>query len=213
MKVLIFDTETSGLLPKSVVSLTQIPYIVQLCYLVYDTDSHVIETHNDYIRVPASVDLTESQKIHGISRSRLDEVGIDMLSALIKFGQHYRTCDFVVAHNIEFDIKMVNYECVRNDISPIIHKYDPTKVFYCTMAKGVKICKIEKLTKTGKTYFKWPKLIELHEHLFNQTPYKLHDAYHDNLVCLRCFNSMQFGNDLLADNDRFRREFNVILQS
>ena len=213
MKVLIFDTETTGLLPRSVTSIEQIPYIIQLCYLVYDTITHEIASQNDYIRIPDNVVVSaESQKIHGIAREKLNEEGIDIHESLFNFNQQYKQCDFVVAHNISFDESMINYECVRNTMSPIIHKFDPRKTFYCTMKKSIQICKIEKETKTGRKYFKWPRLTELHAHLFKQTPYKLHNAYHDNLVCLRCFVEMHFGHDLVVVNENFRNEFEPILK-
>ena len=44
MKVLVFDTETTGLLPSQfprvTSNLSKFPYIVQLSYIVYDTEKH-----------------------------------------------------------------------------------------------------------------------------------------------------------------------------
>ena len=37
MKVLVFDTETTGIIPKAYLHITKMPYIVQLAFILYDT--------------------------------------------------------------------------------------------------------------------------------------------------------------------------------
>jgi DNA polymerase III epsilon subunit-like protein len=214
MKFLIFDTETTGLLPKRITTLECIPHILQLSYIVYDSDTHVIESRSNYIRIPSDVVISQgSINVHGITRNKIDESGIEIQEALFYFSEHYKECDYIVAHNLDFDERMVNYECVRNNISPVIHKFDPRKTFYCTMKKGIDICKIEKESKNGRKYFKWPKLEELHSTLFNQSICNLHDAYHDNLVCLRCFVQIILEYDLVERNNEFKVEFEKILRT
>lgn len=214
MKFMIFDTETTGLLPRQVKSLDSVPYIIQLSYIVYDSVTNNIASQNNYIRIPNYIDIPkESENIHGISREIVDRQGIEIEEALFYFNEFYKQCDYIIAHNFDFDERMVNYECVRNNISPIIHKFDPRKTFYCTMKKGIDICKIEKESKNGKKYFKWPKLEELHKQLFSQDLCNLHDAYNDNLVCLRCFIKMKLNYDLMHKSDTFKNDFIKILRT
>ena len=153
MKFLIFDTETTGLLPKRITTLDYIPHIIQLSYIVYDNVTNTIESRSNYIRIPSDIVISQgSINVHGITRDKVDREGIEIQEALFYFGEHYKECDYIVAHNLDFDEKMVNYECVRNNTSPIIHKFDPRKTFYCTMKKGIDICKIEKESKNGRKY-------------------------------------------------------------
>ena len=51
MKVLVFDTETTGLIPKktSVFDTTKWPYVVQLSYILYDTESNSSILCKDYV--------------------------------------------------------------------------------------------------------------------------------------------------------------------
>ena len=208
MKVLVFDTETTGIIPKIVKSLDDIPYILQLSYIFYDLATSEMISKNVYIKIDESIVIpVEAQRINNISRDKLNSDGIPISQALTEFIQYYKACDVIVAHNIEFDEKMVNYECVRNNISPVIHKFDPRKGYYCTMKKGINICKIEKESKTDakKKYFKWPKLIELHKHLFQSEPKNLHDALNDNLICLRCYFAMEKGYDICHIDDSFKK--------
>ena len=209
MKVLVFDTETTGIIPKVVRTLDDIPYIIQLSYIFYNLSNSEMISKNVYIKIDESIVIPiEAQKVNNITREQLND-GVPILEALTEFIQYYKECDVIVAHNIEFDEKMVNYECVRNNISPVIHKFDLRKGYYCTMKKGVQICKIEKESKTDskRKYFKWPKLSELHKHLFNSEPKNLHDAYNDNLVCLRCYFAMDKGYDICHIDDNFRSIF------
>ena len=85
MRVLVFDTETSGLPPRGFynkVSLSNVnlwPFIVQFSYVIYDTKTNSIEKLEDMIiKVPPHVKLNgESEKIHGIT----DESRILLLHA------------------------------------------------------------------------------------------------------------------------------------
>ena len=209
MKVLIFDTETTGIIPKKVTKLEDIPHILQLSYLFYNVNTSELISKNVYIKINDSIIMPEeAQKINKITREQLNN-GINITDALSEFSRFYKECDVIVAHNIDFDKQMVNYECVRNNISPIIHPFDPKKEFYCTMKKGVNICKIEKESKTDtkRKYYKWPKLLELHKHLFQYEPKNLHDAFNDNLVCLRCYLAMDKGYDICHIDEKFKKIF------
>ena len=55
------------------------------------------------------------------------------------------------------------------------------------MKNSINICKIEKINKKGEKYYKYPKLIELYKHIFNNDVNNLHDSMTDILVCFRCY--------------------------
>ena len=64
------------------------------------------------------------------------------------------------------------------------------------MKNSVELCAIQTLDKQGKPYLKFPKLIELHQKLFNSEPKNLHNSLNDIMVTLRCFIKMEFSNDI-----------------
>jgi DNA polymerase III epsilon subunit-like protein len=75
MKVMVFDTETTGLpLEKnpSIYESHKWPHIIQLSYIIYDSETNdLIALENDYINIDASVIINpKSQEIHKISREK-----------------------------------------------------------------------------------------------------------------------------------------------
>jgi DNA polymerase III epsilon subunit-like protein len=65
---------------------------------------------------------------------------------------------------------------------------------YCTMMNSIELCAIKTTgkNKKGETYEynKWPRLDELHAHLFGFVPDGLHDALVDVEACLKCYRAM-----------------------
>jgi DNA polymerase III epsilon subunit-like protein len=203
MKVLIFDTETTGL-PEgknpSIYETQKWPHIIQLSYIVYDSETNEIVTlEDDYISIGNDVIIQpESQKIHNISREMLADKGILIEQALEKFNKFSEMSDLLVGHNVSFDKRMVIVEGIRNKIRVNIHDT------YCTMKNSVELCKIERYWPNGDTYFKYPTLSELHNELFQKIPKNTHNALIDILICMRCFVKIELRKDICAINRTIR---------
>jgi hypothetical protein len=61
------------------------------------------------------------------------------------------------------------------------------------MGLGTGVCKIQNPRfPNAKLLYKWPKLSELHQHLFGYIPENLHDANVDVEACLKCYLEMVF---------------------
>lgn len=208
MKILVFDTETTGL-PKgwniSVQQTELFPYIVQLGYIFYDTDlKEPLVIVDNIIKISEETELPEeSVAIHKITRDIIRAKGVHIKSALSRFNYFLKIADKVIAHNIKFDKQMIMVECIRNKISHSFvsniktHNRQKNKE-YCTCMNGIEICKIPKVNAKGETYFKYPKLSELHQTLFNYVPDGTHNAIIDVLLCLRCYIHINFnGYDAL----------------
>ena len=71
---------------------------------------------------------------------------------------------------------------------------------FCTMQESIQLCNIESKDRAGKTFIKFPKLIELYQKLFNQTPNHLHNSLNDVVVTLRCFIKLKFDKDIIEYN-------------
>jgi hypothetical protein len=80
------------------------------------------------------------------------------------------------------------------------------------MKKSIQICNIKIITKNGKEQLKFPKLSELHEHLFQSTPKNLHNSLNDVLVCTRCFYKLIFDTDILEKNGELKKLFTELLE-
>ena len=203
MKVLVFDTETTGL-PKeknaSIYKTELWPHIIQLSYIVYCSDeNNLLTVEDDYIKISDNVNIEEaSQTIHQITREKLNKDGITINEALNKFNNWAEKCDLLVGHNVSFDKRMVIVEGIRNKIRTNIQDT------YCTMKQSTEICKIEREFPDGTKYFKYPSLSELYKHLFNKIPKNTHNALIDILICMRCFCKIELNKDISRINRTIR---------
>lgn len=206
-RVMVFDVETTGLLPKnrSGVPLSDFPHILQISFVIFDTQYwRVVKSVDLYINVPPTVEISEKiTELTGITREKCDK-GVPIEKAMQEFYQEYVLCDIFVAHNIQFDREMIRIEMERCFIITLPHyaqvfndeiMKQQEKSTLCTMRVGRNICKIEKTGKNG-VYYKNPKLVELYEHLFGMTPLGLHSSLVDTYVCLRCFVKIRYKFDL-----------------
>jgi len=217
---LVFDVETTGLLPKyNGAPLKDFPHIIQFSFVLYDTETLVIkQIYNEYIKIADGVDLSEKiTEITGITRELVDSRGIHVGQVLQEFFYAYMKADVLVGHNLEFDMKMVLAESARWDLNLIIDtfeehcrmgKNDPKKLFdtsnphfYCTMMNGIELCRLERMNSRGP-YLKQPKLSELYQHIFEtDAPEGLHNSLIDVFTCLRCY--MDMGHQVRMGDDQF----------
>ena len=200
MKILVFDTETTGLPSSwsaSVLSTNKWPYIVQLSYILYDTDSNIVLNYSDQIiKLPDNIIISkESENIHKISNEISKTKGVDIKRELVEFNMIILEADVIVAHNISFDKNMIMVEFVRNKLRQNFTRNNVKSTEYCTMKNSVDICKIEVASRNGTTYYKYPKLMELYKFYFNSIPNNLHNSMVDVLACLRCYGKMKLGVD------------------
>jgi DNA polymerase III epsilon subunit-like protein len=183
------------------------PSIIQLSYILYDTENpEQAKIFNKYIDLPEDVKITnETIKIHHITKAKIKAAAsinkAKIYDALNEFMSDIMKADVVVAHNVQFDRKMIIAELTRlqnkNKLPQIKEMMDESH-FECTMENTKTICKIKKKyeyidKKTGKQKFfykiKNPKLIEAYQHFFGYEPNPdaMHDAIIDAVICLRVY--------------------------
>ena len=117
--VMVFDVETSGLLPKDVKqnkqTINKFPYILQLSYTIYDIEKQkCIKTFDTFIDVPKRVEISpQITELTSITREKCN-TGMSILSALRSFYNDFVVCDQIIAHNLRFDKQMILVELTRN---------------------------------------------------------------------------------------------------
>jgi len=228
MRLLVFDTETTGL-PKSKVldsnNVESWPSIIQFSYIFYDTDKHkIIEKKNYIINIPDHVIISlDAIKVHGITKTTCEREGHPIKDVLEEFHKFFLKADIVIGHNIEFDLNMIKSEYYRimlNDCDyncrkkyfKRIEKYNKNENVCCTMKESSCICNIKACSKIdGKEFIKFPKLVELHFVLFGKTPTGAHNALNDVLICLRCFCKLKYGWDICEMSEEVNESMKKLL--
>jgi len=165
---MVFDVETTGLLPKKKEEITLIseyPYITQLSYVIYEkqTDT-ILKSVNHYIKIPAQIEIPEKvTEITGITKEICMEKGISIIDTLVEFYHDFHNCDMIVAHNYAFDYQIIQAEMKRNYASLskkcknalelFTSEYLETKKkrFYCTMQMSIHLCKLPFKNRTATT--------------------------------------------------------------
>jgi DNA polymerase III epsilon subunit-like protein len=178
---LFFDTETTGL-PKNwkapLTDLNNWPRLVQLACLLYDNNGHKITEGNFIIKPDGFIIPKEASKIHGITTERAKQEGRALTTVLKEFYSLIEQANYLVAHNMAFDEKIMGAEFLRNNMENIISK----KRKICTMQSTTNFCAID-----GYYGYKWPKLSELHHILFHTGFEEAHNASVDITITAKCF--------------------------
>jgi len=182
---LFFDTETTGLPLNWRAPLDDLdnwPRMVQIAWLLYDFNGNLIESRN-YIIKPEGFDIPEeATSVHGISTAMALKEGNDLGVVLEELYQLMEKVDYLVAHNMSFDEKIVGAEFLRKEMDNIID----LKKKICTMQSSTDICMID-----GPYGYKWPKLSELYYQLFGREFNDAHNALNDINATAECFWEMK----------------------
>lgn len=177
MKLLIFDTETTGL-PKSRDPVgkkpNNWPHLVSISWVILDSETNKVVKERNYIIKPNWAIPVESTQIHGITTEHAMLYGQDLRNVMLEFINE--PCDMMVAHNMEFDISVV-INAFMWDLNLEFLPIRPKQI--CTMKLSRELCMIP-----GKYGYKYPKLKELYYHAFKKMPdeTKLHNSLYDVLV-------------------------------
>ena len=187
--ILVFDTETTGLLPKNKVDIENLPYVVQISWVIYDLElKHVIKEKDFIVKVNNHISNSD---IHGINDLISQEKGVDIGGVMKEFICDMNEVDLLICHNYGFDSKMIEIELLRlkRNLEIKLFKKRP---YYCTMMETIDFCGLE--SNFYGTY-KWPKLCELYELMFDCQFENMHNSLADVNATLRCYLKFAHGID------------------
>lgn len=186
MTYLFFDTETTGLpdqrMPPSHESQ---PHICQLGVIVTDREGRVKAELNTLIRPDGWTIPPTASAIHGITQADAERYGLSIKGALSIFARLLKSSERVVAHNIGFDLFMLEVEHHRTGVPMEL----PGKMA-CTMESSVNVVKCpptERMLAKGMTGYKNPNLSETYRHFFGRDFDGAHDAMADVRACRDVF--------------------------
>ena len=189
MRILTFDTETTGFPnPNLPLDHSSQPYIVQLAAELCEDDGRTLAQISTVIDNGIEIPETAAA-VHGITTARAAEIGVPPSTALELFIHFYNLAGLIVAHNIAFDMKMLEIAMARRahcGVEPI----DMSKPRFCTMEAATPILDIPptpRMIAAGFIKPKAPKLEECIRHFFGEELSGAHDAMVDVGGCKRVF--------------------------
>ena len=160
--------------------------------------------------------------IHGITNEMSQTKGVKINDVIEEFMNNIEGSNFVIGHNLEFDLNILKVELLRmiretND-EEIKQKYREYlnnlysfDNYYCTMQNTIELCKLPNPNKKYGDQYKYPKLDELHNHLFGIKPLKLHNSLNDVIVTLRCFYKLKYDQDICQVNSDMEKTIKSLM--
>lgn len=177
MKYLFIDTETTGLLLDDSFSIDTInnwPRLVSVAYILCD-DCKIVRENYSIIKPNGFIIPPESTKVHGITSAEAISKGRVLSEVLDEIKGVINECDYIVGHNIIFDINVLNAEFYRYNMTLPVS----LKPYYCTMQLAKGYC--------GLSNTKYPTLEELYTILKGDTISNAHNAQTDAQASMECF--------------------------
>lgn len=183
-KLIFIDTETTGLpvswhIPPS--RYEHWPNIVEVAWIITDYYGNEIENQRYIIKPEGWVIPTAASRLHKITTKKAEKEGENILVVLDLLEKKIKESNVIIAHNIEFDLQVIEAEYHRYKLNPaFILKKD----VFCTMKQFTDYCAIV----NRKSYnYKYPKLSELHEKVMGTTLINAHTALSDVYATMFCF--------------------------
>jgi len=155
--------------------------MVQLAWVVFDQQENLVSEANHIIKPDGYTIPGDAAAIHGITTEIALEKGTALSSVLSEFSAALAEATMLIAHNIDFDEKIVGAEYIRMGLKSALFKVPRV----CTMKTTADLCEIP-----GKYGYKWPRLEELHRFLFKSDFKDAHDASVDVKACARCWHEL-----------------------
>lgn len=174
---LIFKVETDGLpldYSKNYREINNWPELIQIGWIVMNKYGHIYKKDSEVVLREKNnpVDLVN------IDFSQIKMIGKPVRSVLEKFLLDTEKATYLVAHNIDYDLNVIQASCLKNGLTNNLNKLSTI----CTMKSAVDYCAIP--NKFGN---KFPSLEELYSKLFNKEMIRSYNAENDVLAIAKCF--------------------------
>jgi DNA polymerase III epsilon subunit-like protein len=223
----VFDTETTGKIQyvedESKKKTAIMPRVIQLGYIYYDTsEPSKTKIFDKLIDIDDSIEISDgATEIHHITKESIREASstekLTMEEALQQFLDDIEKCDYVVAHNLEFDknvllheLEQLENEELKTRGLALFNTFTEKNQWTCTMKDNIQVCKLQTVNQRNldrylkskgeppKNYYKFPQLSETYNHYFGYSPNEeaLHKAIMDVVLCLRIFVRYISGKDI-----------------
>ena len=187
MPELFFDVETTGLPPRNAKSSEYEKFddcrVVSIAWNL--RDDKTVYAQKYAVSDPGCIKdgIVGAEHIHGISMDIINKYGSPIEAVIHEFYEDVLKSDIIVAHNLEFDRKVVASELYRMGCKDFGDKLMGFRGI-CTMKTTTNLVKIK--SAYGNSW-KWPRLEELHMFLFGHEFENAHHAMCDVDALVKCY--------------------------
>ena len=182
MPLIFLDTETTNF-PKKYGELKQSGQarVCQIAMLLTDDEGNSLAEYSSLIKPDGWQIEAKAAEVHGFTNEKCEQYGVSAIGVYTFFYRMAKIADKIIAHNIEFDRKMMEIEAAY------VGHPSANKPWFCTMEASSPILNLsptEKMVAAGFNKPKVPKLEEALQFLCGRgLGNTAHDAMYDVKAC------------------------------
>ena len=110
--------------------------MIQIAWILCDTQGNRLSTEVFIIKPVGFTIPEEASNIHGITTAIALSDGLALMDVLTKFKAAVERANYIVAHNISFDEKIMGAELLRNEVDSNFENIRKL----CTMKSSTEYC-------------------------------------------------------------------------
>lgn len=191
----VFDTETTGFpLFKERSDHPDQPHLVDIAALLYDDVGHLVDSFEAIIKPDGWIIPDQAAAVHGITTEMAHDLGINEADALEGFLAIQARAGLRIAHNLNFDDRIMRIALVRYRGEDEANRYRDGAGF-CTCSNSTKLVQCPptpKMIAAGRgRQFKQPNLGEAYRFFTGEELQGAHRAKADAEGCARVYFAMQ----------------------
>jgi len=191
-KFLFIDIETTGLPESDRISNENLdlwPNIIQMSWIVTDSNGKILK-QEDYLVTQHNFKFDNfTNRIHKHKIAKSKTHGTHIRKILSRIDSDFKKVQVIIGHNIEFDLKMLKVEYLRNGFKENFLD----KIHFCTMINTIRFCEF----KNENGGFKFPKLSELNMKLFNNNLEKEYNSIVNVKSICNCFWELNYRSEIV----------------
>lgn len=176
--ILIFDTETNGIID---------PVAIELCWQIYTKEGQYISSHGGLMKLKDIKIIPEAFALHGLTEEDL-VAGHDPVELIEEFITASMEVSTVLSYNIGFDMKaIINTLNLVNKDSESISNLGDGRDIMLILSKKLS-CVLQLARETIPRYkINSYKLNVVYKKLFNEEPVGIHRADMDTTICAKVY--------------------------
>lgn len=208
MLVLVYDTETTGLVKGFDYTNPDMPFLASITTILYDDEAHrVVSSINAMVQPDGWTMPEEAGRVNGLTNEVLHQLGVPVSILLPACIALMFKADLCVAHNVIFDTTVIaaalwrhvvkeSLETIRSSdkvgVSFEDTAHETVRAWlalpsYCTMQASKNI--VNAKNKRGR--IKYPKLTEAYKFFFDKELDRAHSANADAVATLEIYLALQ----------------------